>query len=53
MINRFSVNATLEQRPQGICLELLVLPVAERRGKPGVYCSTAAFPPERSVGGMF
>jgi hypothetical protein len=44
-------NAAVEQCPKGICLELLVLPAAERRGESGVRCSTAAFPPERSGGG--
>src|SRR5262245_50150411 len=39
----------LSRAPKGHPFELLVLPGAE--GKPGVHCSTRAFPPERSGGG--
>jgi len=44
-------NAAVEQCPGGaICLELLVLPAAERRGDSGVRCSTAAFSPSGARG---
>jgi len=45
-------NAAVEQCPRGgaICLELLVLPAAERRGGSGVRCSTAAFSPSEARG---
>ncbi len=32
MISLFESNAAVEQCPKGICLELMVLPAAERRG---------------------
>jgi len=45
------LNAAVEQCPGGaICLELLVLPAAERRGGSGVRCSTAAFSPSGARG---
>ena len=46
-----SHNAAVEQCPGGaICLELLVLPAAERREGSGVRCSTAAFSPSGARG---
>jgi len=47
-------NAAVEQCPGGaICLELLVLPAAERRGGSGVRCSTAAFSPSGARGEQY
>ena len=46
-------NAAVEQCPKGICLELLVLPAAERRGNQEFTAQLPRSPRSEAEGGTF
>ncbi len=46
-----TANAAVEQCPKGICLELLVLPVAERRGNQEFAAQLPHSPRSEAEGG--
>jgi hypothetical protein len=48
----FLSNAEVEQCPKGICLELLVLPAAERRGNQEFAAQLTHSPRSEAEGGM-
>jgi len=46
------LNAAVEQCPKGICLELLVLPAAERRGNQEFVAQLPHSPRSEAEGGI-